>query len=78
MAKKKSEKRAIETLDKAVKNAMKSGVSGGLVDQTVASAIHAATVKAARKAAVPTLDRGKATKPLSAKTAAKIQQEILD
>jgi hypothetical protein len=32
---------------------MKNGVTGGLVDQTVATAIHAATVKAAAKEAAP-------------------------
>ena len=53
MAKGKTEKRAIKAIDKAVKNAMKSGVSGGLADQTVASAIHAATVKANRQGSCP-------------------------
>jgi hypothetical protein len=45
MAKKESDKKALKAIDKAVKRAMKNGVTGGLVDQTVATAIHAATVK---------------------------------
>jgi hypothetical protein len=40
-------------IDKAVRKAMKHGVSGGLIDQTVAASIHTAGVKAARKAATP-------------------------
>jgi hypothetical protein len=53
MAKKESEKKALKAIDKAVRKAIKSGIRGGLVDQTVATAIHAATVKAARKADTP-------------------------
>src|SRR5580704_15412030 len=53
MAKKAPEKKALKAIDKAVRKAIKSGISGGLVEQTVATSIHAATVKAARKAAPP-------------------------
>ena len=53
MSKKEPEKKALKAIDKVVKKAMKHGVSGGLVDQTVAASIHAAGVKAARKAAPP-------------------------
>jgi hypothetical protein len=50
MAKKESERKALNAIDKAAKKAMKHGVSGGLVDQTVAGSIHSAAVKAARNA----------------------------
>src|SRR5271156_6052394 len=71
MAKKEPEKKALKAIDKAVRKAIKRGISGGLVDQTVATSIHAATVKAARKAAAPTKEVVKAEKPVSPKKAAK-------
>jgi hypothetical protein len=43
-----------QAIDKAVRKAIKSGISGGLFDQTVATSIHAATVKAARNVVAPT------------------------
>jgi hypothetical protein len=48
---------------------MKNGVTGGLVDQTVATAIHAATLKAAAKEAAPKAER--ASSPKKAVKAAK-------
>ena len=71
MAKKEPEKKALKAIDKAVKKAIKSGISGGLIDQAVATSIHAATVKAARKATVPKKELMKAEKPLSPKKAEK-------
>jgi hypothetical protein len=71
MAKKESEKKALKAIDKAVRKAIKSGVSGGLVDQTVATSIHAVTVKAAWKAVAPTKEKVKAERPVSPKKAAK-------
>ena len=75
MAKKESEKKALKAIDKAVRKAIKSGLSGGLVDQTVATAIHAATVKAVRRA--DTLQNGavKAERTKSPKRAAKAAKE---
>ena len=67
MAKKESEKKTLKAIDKAVKKAIKRGISGGLVDQTVATSIHAATVKAARKAVTPTKEDVKAERPASPK-----------
>jgi hypothetical protein len=71
MAKKEPGKKALKAVDKAVRKAIKSGISGGLVDQTVATSIHAATVKAARKAAPPKKEAVKADKPVSPKKTAK-------
>ena len=71
MAKKEPEKKALKAIDKTVRKAIKSGISGGLVDQTVATSIHAATVKAARKAAAPKKEVVRAEKPVSTKKAAK-------
>ena len=71
MAKKEPENKALKAIDKAVRKAIKSGISGGLVDQTVATSIHAATVKAARKAVVPTKENVEAKGPVSPKRAAK-------
>jgi hypothetical protein len=75
MAKKESEKKALNAIDKAVKKAIKSGISGGLVDQTVAASIHAATVKAARKAEAVKAEK---TNPLkkTAKAVKKTEQDV--
>jgi hypothetical protein len=78
MAKKESEKKLLKAIDKAVKKAMKNGVSGGLVDQTVATAIHAATVKAAKTADAPQKDVVKVEKAKSPKKAAKKTQQDVD
>jgi hypothetical protein len=63
MAKKEPEKKALKAIDKAVRKATKRGISGGLIDQTVAKSIHSATVKAARKAAVPKKEVAKGEDP---------------
>src|SRR5580692_10860039 len=80
MAKEESEKKALKAIDKAVRKAIKSGVSGGLVDQTVATSIHAATVRAAKKAAAPKKEGVKAEKPVfpkkAAKTTKKMEQDV--
>jgi hypothetical protein len=62
MAKKESDKKALKAIDKAVKRALKNGVTGGRVDQTVATAIHAATVKAAAKEAAPKVEKASSPK----------------
>ena len=61
----------LKAIDKAVRKAIKSGISGGLIDQTVATSIHAANVKAARKVAAPKKEVVKAERVVSAKRAAK-------
>jgi hypothetical protein len=81
MAKKESEKKALKAINKAVRRAIKSGISGGLVDQTVAMAIHAATVKAARKPDTPQNEPVKAEKakpPKKAARAAKRTEQDVD
>ncbi len=76
MAKKESEKKTLKAIDKAVRKAIKRGISGGLVDQTVATSIHAATVKAARKAVIPTNEDVKAERAASPKKAAKAAKKM--
>jgi hypothetical protein len=46
----------------AVKRAMRNGVTGGLVDQKVATAIHAATVRVAAKDATLKAEKASSTK----------------
>jgi hypothetical protein len=79
MAKKESEK-AVKAIDKAVSKAINSGLSGGLVDQTVATAMHAATVMAARKADTSQNRAVKAEEAKSpkktAKAAKKTEQDV--
>jgi hypothetical protein len=75
MAKKEPDKKALKAIDKAVKKAMKHGVSGGLVDQTVAASIHAAEVKTARKAAVSKKEVVKAEKAASSKKISKADKQ---
>jgi hypothetical protein len=71
MAKKEPEKKALKAINKVVKKAMKHGVSGGLVDQTVTASIHTATVKAAKKRALPKKEVVKAKKADSPKKISK-------
>jgi hypothetical protein len=70
----------LKAIGKAVRKALKSGISGGLVDQTVATSIHAATVKAAKRAAAPKKEAVKTEKPFSPKKVAKVakrtEQEV--
>jgi hypothetical protein len=65
MAKKESDKKTLKAIDKAVKRAMKNGVTGGLVDQTVATAIHAATVRAAAKETAPKVENAGSPKKVA-------------